>query len=253
LSEFSPIGNTRETISDFGYLSIVPHPTQESKMTTITHSPVARPLTGSGAARQKIDRALNLLTKARADNSSLTDVFEKAHQELEGFEPHVKAIEFDRNDRDVSSHGTALREQAAEADGQADVGKPRQASLETNAEQIANLIDGAMADLGESNSRASYRLSSAKNDIDFARESTIPVTGVSLRIGSRILTEDLDPYLVEVEEDAPGRDVGRFADDIEDLWKNADSRFQSGPIYVDSAERSFVSAKGYLEAARDSL
>jgi hypothetical protein len=222
-------------------------------MTTLTHTPAARPLTGSGAARQKIDRALNLLSTARADNASLTDVFEKAHHELEGFEPHVKAIEFDRHDRDVSEHGTALRQQAEEADEQIGIGQPRQHSLETNAQQISQLIDGAMTDLGSSNSSARYRLTSAKNDIEFARESTIPVTGTNLRVGSRILSEDLDPYLVEVEEDAPGRDVGRFADDIEDLWRDADSRLLSGHIYVDSAERSFTSAKSYLEAARDSL
>lgn len=207
----------------------------------------------SSAARQKIEQALQLLGTARQENSGLNDVFEKASAELAGYESHVKAIEFDRPTRDVSAHGTALRAQTAESEAEIGAGRPKQESVASLAEQIDVLIDGALADVGDSNNRAKYRLDSAKRDMKFARENNIPYTGYSLKHPSRILTQDLDPYLTEVEEDAPGRDVGRFADDIQDMFKNADVQLKSGPIYVDSTERSFGEIKKELEAARSSL
>ncbi len=210
-------------------------------------------LYNSSAARQKINQALQLLGTAREENTGLTDVFEAASAELAGFEDHVKAIEFDRPTRDVSAHGTALRGKTQEADADITAGKPGQESVVSLAEQIDVLIDGALADVGDGNRQAKYRLDAAKRDMDFAQENNIPFTGYALTHSSRILTQDLDPYLTEVEEDSPGRDVGRFADDIEEMFKDADVRLKSAPIYIDSTERSFSEIKKELEAARSAL
>jgi hypothetical protein len=207
----------------------------------------------SSAARPKIDQALRLVSPARQDNASLKDVFKSAQKELEDYQGSVRAIKFDRPDKDVSAQGTALRGKAERADQQIDEGEPEQMTLEAAAKEMEELIDGALADLGKSNYRASEHLKSARNDLDFARDSTISTTGVSLAVASRILTSDLDPYLAEVEADAPGRDVGRFADDIEKMWQTAGSHLTNGPIYADSTERSLEKIMRHLESARASL
>lgn len=207
----------------------------------------------SAAARAKIDQAMRLLAPARQDNATIKDVFQSARKVMDGAEPHIKAIEFDRPSKDVSGHGTALREQASQTDQRVETGKPDQSSLEMSAAQMEILIDGALADLGKSNYRASEELKTAKDDLDFAQGNSISTTGNSLRLASKVLTGDLDPYLTEVEADEPGRDVGRFADDIARLWQKAGRHLSDGPIYADSTERSLEKVKRSLESARSAL
>ncbi|MBI3929155.1 MAG: hypothetical protein HY319_26660 [Armatimonadetes bacterium] len=221
-------------------------------MTPTSIRPLPAPA-GAAEARQKVEQALTLVGEARQENGALPDVFEEARAGLAGYEPHLQAIKFDRPDRDVSDHGRSLRQQAASASQDIQEGQPGQDRLEDLSAQVADLIDGAIQDLGGGNSTARWRLTSAKNDVGFALESSIPVTGISLRHASKAITESLDPYLVEVEEDAPGRDVGRFAEDIEELWLTAEEHLQVGPIYVRSTERSLESAQAYLELARQAL
>jgi hypothetical protein len=60
------------------------------------------PLSGSEAARQKIDQALQLLGQTRTENAELSDIYVAAEEGIEGYQPHVKAIEFDRPSKDVS-------------------------------------------------------------------------------------------------------------------------------------------------------
>jgi hypothetical protein len=122
-----------------------------------------------------------------------------------------------------------------------------------NTAQMITLIEGAKEDLGNSNRTATWRLNSAFNDLNFVEDSALPGINRSYHRTSRLLTEDLDPYLTEVEEDEPGRDVGRFADDIGEIWAAADEELRVGPIYNRSAERSYSSAEVYLTKAREAL
>jgi hypothetical protein len=202
---------------------------------------------------EKIDRALQLLAVAQESNSGLTDVFERSGLKLEGHESHLKAIEFDRPTRDVSAHGTALRQQADGASQELQQGEPKQDSLESLAEQVSTLIESALEDVEGKNYQAASNLREAQFGMDFALDSTIPVQRNSLKFANKTLVQDLDPYLTEVEEDEPGRDVGRFADDIADMWKSAESRIASAPIYIDSTHRSFESTAEQLKAAREAL
>lgn len=213
----------------------------------------ARPLSGSDAARQKINRALELLQEAKAENSELTDIYEAAGEALLGPDDHIKAIEFDRPSKDVSAHGTALREQADGADGIVHQADDEVAVVNSHTATMLSLVDGAKADLGDSNRTATWRLNSAWNDLNFVSESNLPGINRAVDYTSRLLKEDLDPYLTEVEEDEPGRDVGRFADDIEEIWNTARGEVRSGPIYVRSAGRNFVSAEAFLNKALEAL
>ena len=211
------------------------------------------PRTGTAAARQKIHLALHLLTEARGENSELTDIYQGAADALGGAEQHIKAIEFDRPSRDVSAHGKALREKAGGADARLHEGDDELATVNGHTDRMMELVEGAKADLGDSHRTARWRLDSAFNDLNHVKDSNLPGMNRAVSGTSHLLNEELNPYLTEVEEDVPGRDVGRFADDIENIWGRARNRVRSGPVYVNSTERSYLSAEGYLNKALEAL
>ena len=82
--------------------------------------------------KQKIDRAIFLLTGAREDNQEISDTFVSAAKELKGGETHIKAIKFDRPSLDVSNHGKELREQAGSASETLLAGRDEMTTLDTN-------------------------------------------------------------------------------------------------------------------------
>ena len=211
------------------------------------------PLTGSDAARQKINRALQLLSQTKEDNTELADVFESSAELFHGYEPHVKAIDFDRPSKDVSHHGTALREKADGATGSISEGNDELRDLTSTTSQILALVEGAKNDIKDSNTTALWRLESAENDLSYVNDSNIPGLKRASRISKRLLNEDLPPYLAEVEADEPGRDVGRFADDIQEIWQRAHQEVRRAPIYSRSNARQFFSAEHFLLRAKDAL
>ena len=203
--------------------------------------------------KQKIEQAIFILQNAEGGNQKVADTFVAASKELEGAEPHMKAIKFDRPSIDVSEHGTELREQADSASDTLQTGANGMTALSSGTVQSKSLIESAIKELKGRNSRAAWRLESAFNDVSFLEKSTVPVIRHLLNFPTTELGEELDPYLAEVEADEPGRDVGHFADDIQNIWNSASKKTLSGPIYTRSATRSIKSALGYLELAKTTL
>jgi hypothetical protein len=211
------------------------------------------PVPDPAAAKLKIEAALELLGPARHDNQELLEIYEEAQAGLEGYEPDLRAIKFDRGSRDVSSHGTALREKASHSSEVLGEGSDELSSVKQKTPQMQSLVEGALADLAGGNTKAARRLGSALNDLLFVQDGTLLGLDMALNRSSHLLGEELDPFLVEVEEDAPGRDVGRFADDIEEIWLLTGQQLKAGPVYSRSAERHFESADTNLVRALEEL
>ncbi|MCA9792482.1 MAG: hypothetical protein KC910_11825 [Candidatus Eremiobacteraeota bacterium] len=201
--------------------------------------------------RQAVERALSYLAEARGYNDRTTEESARANQAVDGFGPALKAIEFDRNDRDFSQQGRLIRSIAHGAADRGEVAAAAQARSETLLAQLEEAVEEALA-ATQDNSRVQSRLLSARHDILFAIDNANTIE-VCLHHGTSALSEGLEPYLVEVEEDAPGRDVGRFAHSIEELLLDGKSRLGTSEIYAKSVTRSLLSAERYLVAARDAL
>ena len=215
--------------------------------------PPSPPASDPVAARAKIDSALKLLQETRGENFELQDIYTEADSRISGEKSHIASIKFDRGTRDVSQHGNALREKADGATRTLGSGLDEYEVVVGNTARLKDLVSGARADLAGTHTKADWNLKEALNDFLFVEEQTVRGLNMSLNRSRHLLGKELDPYITEVEEDAPGRDVGRFADDIEELWALAHRQLGAGPVYSRSAERSFAGAEKYLLRARDSL
>ncbi|MGE0487930.1 MAG: hypothetical protein AB7S38_01815 [Vulcanimicrobiota bacterium] len=201
--------------------------------------------------RQAVERALSHLAEARQFNDRTTEESDQASRAVDGYRPALRAIEFDRNDRDVSEHGRTIRRIAGQAADRGEVAAAAQARSESLLAQLDEALEEALA-ATQGNTRVQSRLLSARHDILFAIDSCHTIE-VCLHHGTSALGDRLDPYLNEVEEDMPGRDVGRFAESIEELLLDGRQRLGSGKLFGQSVARSLLSAEQYLVAARDAL
>lgn len=215
-------------------------------------SMAASPPTPRGALEQ-VNTALDAIQQALGSNQTTTAHTAEARSLLEGYESHVQAIEFDRGSRDVSGHARALRAQADDSRSHGAQASESHTGASQAVERSQAAVEQAMEEVPEGNYLARSRLLSAFNDLNFAKENGVDVQAAALRKADRALGERLNPYLTEVEADEPGRDVGRFADDIEELWLQGDSNYRTAEVYGRSLVRTLSSAQAYLEAARDAL
>jgi len=163
---------------------------------------------------QSLNAALAEIAQGTTTAADLKPRFQAAQKDLEGYEVHTKAIDFDRPDKDVSDHGRALRAQADGAWAEVNVAHQDLVSITGNAERIQQHMKDALAACPPNKPKAKQYIESAQTDIDRLQKRTLRDATVTTRLTEKALRTEVSPYLTEVEEDAPGRDVGRHADNI---------------------------------------
>lgn len=163
---------------------------------------------------QSLDQALAEIAQGTTTAADLKPRFQAAEKDLEGYGDHTRAIEFDRPDKDVSDHGRALRAQADGAWAETNVAHQDLVSITGNAGRIKQHMADALASCPPNKPKVKQYIESAQTDIDRLQQRTLRDATVTVRLTEKALRTELSPYLTEVEEDAPGRDVGRHADDI---------------------------------------
>lgn len=197
-------------------------------------------------ALDRLDRCQNDTAQARADAVA-------AKTQLDGYEGDVRAIKFDRPDRDVSVNGDHLRAKTDGCAGPSSHGLEVSNSVKEGGLALAAHIDDALKSLTPSQSSARSNLETAARDARSLNENTMGYLTVSLKRAHRESQEELSPYLTEVQEDAPGRDVGRFADDIGALFSDAIADYREGDLGGKFVSEDLTRIRANLVAARDKL
>lgn len=185
---------------------------------------------------QSIDLALAEVAQGQTTNADVKPRLEAASKDIEGYGTHTRAIEFDRPDRDVSEHGRALRAQADGAWAENDVAQQDLVSISGNAERIKQHLADALASCPANKPKAREWLESAGPDLERLQQRTLRDLQTTVRLSEKAIRTELSPYLTEVEEDSPGRDVGRFADDLNHWLGEASTGFRLGAkqsVWVD--------------------
>ena len=209
----------------------------------------ARPSTSKAEVQQALDRlelCLGDTTQVRADATS-------SSTSLQGYEPDCKAIKFDRPDRNVSAHGVALQDKTEAAAPSSSRGLELSQGIKAGGEEIKQRIDRALAELGPAEAAARRHLESAQRDAQFLLESSMPHLTVSYRQAHSQSQQEVGPYLLEVIEDAPGRDVGRFAEDIKGLFGESISNYRQGELGGKFVAEDLTKIKSSLILARDKM
>lgn len=197
-------------------------------------------------ALDRVDRCQNDTAQARADAMA-------AKGQLDGYEGDVRAIKFDRPDRDVSGNGHNLRSKTDHCAGPSSHGLEMSGLVKDGGLALAADIDAALKSLTTSQSATRYHLESAARDAKTLNESTMTHLSGSLKRAHRESQDELSPYLTEVQEDAPGRDVGRFADDIGALFADAIADYRQADLGGKFVGQDLASIRANLVAARDKL
>ena len=107
--------------------------------------------------------------------------------------------------------------------------------------------------LTPADSAARRYLEAAARDTKFLNENSLPHLTVSLKLAHRQSQEEVSPYLTEVQEDAPGRDVGRFAEDIGQLFADSRANYRQGDLGGKYVQQDLAQIKADLQAARDKM
>lgn len=76
---------------------------------------------------------------------------------------------------------------------------------------------------------------------------------VTFRQAHRQSQQELSPHLNEVLEDQPGRDVGRFADDIGELFADSQAHFRQGDVSGKFVGEDLATIQVSLQKAREKL
>ncbi len=202
---------------------------------------------------QSLDAALGETAAGTTTATGLKPHLQAAAQALDGYAGHTRAIEFDRPDRDVSEHGRALRSQADRAWSENDAARQDLQGLSATTERLKQHVADALASCPPNKPKARQYLESAQADVDLMRERTLRDAQVTVRYGETAVRTELAPYLTEVEEDAPGRDVGRFADDLDHWLGEAHLSFRQGVLQSGWLSNDLAGVKARLEAARKNL
>lgn len=209
----------------------------------------ARPSTSKAEVQQALDRIEVCLvdtTQARSDALASSG-------SLQGYEPACKSIKFDRPDRDVSAHGVALQDKTRAAEPSSTRGLALSQGIKGGGDEIKQRIDRALAELGPGDAAARRHLESAQRDAQFLIESSMPHLTVSYRQAHSQSQQEVGPYLLEVMEDAPGRDVGRFAEDIQGLFGESISNYRQGELGGKFVAEDLTKIKSSLILARDKM
>lgn len=204
-------------------------------------------------AKAEVNQALDRIEACLSDTARARTDALLSKSAMEGYEADVRAIKFDRPDKDVSAHGHNLK-------AKTEAGAPTSAQalqlangVRTGGETIKQHIDQALKSLTPADASARRALETAKSDAQFLNESSLPKFAVSLRHAHRQSQEELSPYLTEVIEDAPGRDVGRFSDDIKALFSDSILNYRQGELGGKYVASDLDKVKSSLVAARDKL
>lgn len=204
-------------------------------------------------AKSKVLQALDRVNACLSDTEQARADALAAKSALDGYEPEVRAIKFDRPDRDVSAHGDNLRNKTGQCAGPSGHGLQLSNGVKEGGTDIASCIDQALKSLLSSESAARPHLEKAASDTQFLNESSMPHLTVSFRQAHQQSQEEVTPYLVEVQQDAPGRDVGRFAQDIGGLFADSISNYRQGELGGKFVVQDLTQIKASLSAARDKL
>ena len=203
-------------------------------------------------ARQAIDQALEAVDAARAHQGPCKNAAGAAATALDGCEEDITAIKFDRPERDVSANGRAIRTRGGKSLVHEREAKGHQDAIGSETVRIDDGIKQALVGVGLT-SKARFQLEEATRDLDFMKSHDIKALESDLRIGARNIGPELDPFLREVESDAPGRDVGRFAEDIKRQVGDGNLNFREAGLAAGWVLKDLNSIQGHLELARQSL
>lgn len=203
-------------------------------------------------AMAAINRALDVIPQARRENAATGALTDEAKRLLDGFAPHVKNVKLDGPGKDVSDEGHLLRQMAQRADLKAGEGLVSHARTSAATAAIAAEIDAAIA-VVPAGSSARYYLETARNEATRMTEWEIRDLTLSVRNGRDSLTNDVDPWLTEVEHDDATRDVGRFAADLHSCFANGRAAMATGSLVTEWIDRDFDTLSEYLVAARNAL
>jgi len=207
----------------------------------------------ASTAKTEVNQALDRIESCLGDTARARADALASKTALEGYEADVKAIKFDRPDRDVSAHGVNLK-------AKTEAGAPTSAQalqlangVKAGGVTIKEHIDNALKSLTPADAGARRFLETAQREAEFLNESSVPHLAVSLKHAHRQSQEDLSPYLTEVIEDAPGRDVGRFSDDIKALFSDSVLNYRQGELGGKYVASDLDKLKSSLLTAREKL
>ncbi len=218
-----------------------------------THVPYSPPTPRASSSKSEVEQALDRLEICLTDTAQSRADAVSSSGALQGYEPECKSIKFDRADRDVSAHGVALKGKTDSAAPTSERGLQLSQGVKLGGDEIKARIDKALAELSPAEAAARRHLETAQRDAQFLIESSMPHLTVSYKHAHRQSQEELSPYLVEVMEDAPGRDVGRFADDIKGLFGESISNYRQGELGGKFVVEDLTKIKSSLILARDKM
>ena len=212
-------------------------------------STAARPSVAKTHVLQALDQAESAMGNTAQARTEAT----AAQTALDGYEPEVRAIKFDRPDRDVSPNGHTLRAKTQSCAAPSGHGLELANGVQSSSAEIRKHIDEALQSLTPADSAARRYLQAAARDTKFLNENSLPHLTVSLKLAHRQSQEEVSPYLTEVQEDAPGRDVGRFAEDIGQLFADSRANYRQGDLGGKYVQQDLAQIKADLQAARDKM
>lgn len=204
-------------------------------------------------ARNHVERALARVERGMQESQQTREDARAANLALDGYQPEVRAIEFDRPDRDVSAHGRVLQGKVEFSAQPANRGLQTSQDLQAGGGEIRECIDQALAALTSTEAGARSALTRAQADTKLMNENSLPHLTLSFRQAHRQSQQELSPYLTEVLEDQPGRDVGRFADDIGELFADSQAHFRQGDLSGKFVGEDLASIQVSLQKAREKL
>ncbi len=211
-------------------------------------SPSLRP-----TALQSVEAALSEVAAGTTAATGMKPHLQAAGQALDGYAGHTRAIEFDRPDRDVSEHGRALRGQSDRAWDENEAVRLEVQTLTGTADRLKQHVADALGSCPASKPKARQYLEMAQADLQLIQDNALRDAQRGVKYSEKAVRTELSPYLTEVEEDGPGRDVGRFADDLNHWLSEASLSFRHGGLCSDWLVKDLSEVKTRLEAARKNL
>ncbi|MBI3926843.1 MAG: hypothetical protein HY319_15005 [Armatimonadetes bacterium] len=208
---------------------------------------------GNSQALAAVDAALAALSSVRTHNDEADRAGQEALAALDGYEPHVRTIEFDRPDRDVSAEGRALRSKSEGSAALSEEGAVHGLETAHDVSQVGESVDRALAAVDSNHWRARQALQQAAAEVGFLNRYSLPGLTEGFALSQETLGAGLSPYLTEVEEDAPGRDVGRFADKIGGRFELGADQIRHSQVSVLLVEDGSDKLQEYLDTARADL
>jgi len=212
------------------------------------------------AAKTLIQQAMDSLNASRPDLTSAQQNGTEAEEKVLTMTPHIKSINLDyvlpSGGKDVSADGEAVRAIAGDTAAEATAAEK---DIKAAAEDVAGVeknIDDALAHLEEvkgdrSVYGAKYELNTSKDWLEWTT-TDIGRAGKYLELGKGSINE-MNPFLDIIEQDTEESDVGRFADDLQELQKETRGRMMDASITAKFANENIDNINGYLTKALNHL